>query len=82
MTNQALASVKELLCYNKRGSSQVPARDHVVFLALEAGHAGPHDLVHQQQVGGDDGAAVDHLPLDSEVEINQSEISVEYWCVA
>jgi len=32
-------------------------------LALQAGHAGSHDLIHQQQVGGNNSAAVDHLTL-------------------
>ena len=35
------------------------------FLTLEAGHAGPHDLVDKEEVGGDHGAAIDHLLLDS-----------------
>ena len=35
-----------------------------LHLTLEAGHTSSHDLIHQQKVGGDDGAAVDHLPLD------------------
>ena len=38
------------------------------FLTLEAGHASPHDFVDKEEVGGDNGAAVDHLLLDSEVE--------------
>ncbi len=33
-------------------------------LALEAGHAGPHNLVDKEKVAGDDGAGVDHLSLD------------------
>ena len=33
-------------------------------LALEAGHTSSHDLINQEQVGGDHGAGVDHLPLD------------------
>ena len=32
-------------------------------LALEAGHAGAHDLVDEQQVGRNHRAGVDHLPL-------------------
>lgn len=39
------------------------------FLTLEAGHAGPHDLVDKEKVGGDHGAAVYHLLLDSAIEI-------------
>ena len=35
-------------------------------LSLEAGHSSSHDLIHQQQVGGNHGAAVDHLLLHSE----------------
>ena len=35
-------------------------------LSLETGHASSHDLIHQQQVGGNHGAAVDHLLLHSE----------------
>ena len=35
-------------------------------LSLEAGHSRSHDLIHQQKVGGNYGAAVDHLPLYSE----------------
>ena len=36
-----------------------------VSLSLEAGHSSSHDLIHQQKVGGNHGAAVDHLPLHS-----------------
>ena len=46
-------------CVRKVGCWQWSA----VFLALEAGHAGAHDLVHEEKVGGDDGARVDHLLL-------------------
>ena len=49
---------------------------NTLYLSLETAHSRAHDLVHQQQVGGDDGAAVDHLSLDSEEEINQSEMSI------
>ena len=34
-----------------------------VRLPLEGGHSGAHDLVDEEQVGGDDGRRVDHLPL-------------------
>ena len=34
-------------------------------LALKAGHAGPHDLVNQQQVAGDHRAGVDHLAFNA-----------------
>ena len=32
-------------------------------LTLEGGHSGAHYLVHQEQVGGDDGGRVYHLAL-------------------
>ena len=38
------------------------------FLTLEAGHAGPHDLVDKEEVGGDHGAAIDHLLFDSAIK--------------
>ena len=34
-----------------------------VRLPLEGGHSCAHDLVDEEQVGGDDGRRVDHLPL-------------------
>lgn len=39
-------------------------------LTLQAGHAGAHDLVDEEQVAGDDGAGVDHLLLDSDVVVD------------
>ena len=33
------------------------------YLTLEGGHSGAHYLVHQEQVGGDDGGRVYHLAL-------------------
>ena len=41
-------------------------KDPSRYLTLEAGHSCSHDLINQKQVGGNHGAAVDHLPLDSE----------------
>jgi len=38
------------------------------FLSLEAGHAGPHDLIDKEEVRGDHGAAIDHLLLDSAIK--------------
>ena len=37
----------------------------ILSLSLEAGHSSSHDLIHEQKVGGNHSAAVDHLPLDS-----------------
>ncbi len=39
-------------------------------LTLQAGHAGAHDLVDEEQVAGDDGAGVDHLLLDPDVVVD------------
>ena len=51
------------MCY-EACSRKVGCREwDAAFLALQAGHAGAHDLVHEKEVGGDDGAGVDHLLL-------------------
>ena len=39
-------------------------------LSLQAGHAGAHDLVDEEEVAGDDGAGVNHLLLDPDVVVD------------
>ena len=41
--------------------------------AFEGRKSGPHDLVDEEEVAGDDGAGVDHLPLDVEV-VEEAEV--------
>ena len=45
--------------------------------SLERGQAGSHDLVDQEEVAGDDGAGVDHLPLDVVVVVDAGVAGVD-----
>ena len=38
--------------------------------ALERGQSCPHDFIDEKEVAGDDGARVDHLPLDVVVVVD------------
>ncbi len=64
----------EFYCYSRYGVKHCYKTDlaaQALFfppckaLALEAGHASAHDLVHKEQVAGDHRAGVDHLPFDA-----------------
>jgi len=41
-----------------------------LLASLERGQSCPHDLIDQEEVAGDDGAGVDHLPLDVVVVVD------------